>query len=213
MRKPAPIVLAAVFAALPAFAASAQTADPAAVMQWSAAKACAQLELPILRLACFDRIFSADRAQNPWGVTRGPWKAVVQKDPIDDSVITAAVKPSEEEVVLPFPLGPSFLVIRCVSRAISAVVLVPASIGDKTAPGAYRIDAEPAIDLTWDVFDGRNVVGLGDPVSATLLLEHVLRGGKLAIRVTPKNGDAVTATFNLDGIRAAAQPVEAACSK
>lgn len=171
--------------------------------------ACARLQDPAERLACYDavaRSLGLSPADLPAGQdSTGGWGVDVKQDPMDDSrVVTlylgaeSVSPPSDREV---------FLFIRCRHERLEVYITWNRPLANGEV--LVRMGEGPSERQYWDLStDAEASLVPGDSLAFLHRLQEVPR---LAAKVNPKDSTPVTAVFRLDGLSAMLGKLPAAC--
>lgn len=147
--------------------------------------------------------------QDPPG---GPWRTVREKDRITDAESVYVLKPSNEAVQVPLALGkPAALVIFCGSGEAFVMVGFPMALEPDSMSGAYRFDTAPGVGAIWRIRRNQPWVLELWQSHAEQLFQREDPVREFIVRVEFRNGQQVTVSFDVRGLREAVRPLGGAC--
>lgn len=169
------------------------------------------------RLACYDRFYSPTFAgahvesdADDSGVNVGGWQTNIDTSPIDDSKNVVISVEGNDSFTTQFGQGstPS-LVISCRERKTELYIDWGAYLGLDETTMIHRIDKQKAVNRTWSISTDTNAVFYrGNVVS---FIKNLSSGKTLFAEIIPYNANAVSTTFNLEGLSGALKPLQKSC--
>ena len=173
-------------------------------------KACQSISSPDDRLACYDALYKTVNSPK----SEGDWDTQITRSAFDDST-TVTLKLSSLNLISGrlSEEGPAHMFIRCEEGETNLFFafngLFMASVGNYGVVN-YRIDDNRSRSLHLRESTSNDALGIWNSASIGLT-RRLFNAETLTIRATPFNKNRVEATFNIQGLREAIQPLRDAC--
>ena len=133
------------------------------------------------------------------------WKLRTDTSPIDDSKSYFLSRDAEEPIGSGFMRSTPTLIIRHKEGDLEVYITFGKYLGSDKSTVTVRLGSSPATQSEWGLStDGRAIFYPGDDAS---FVRQLMANDRLVVRLTPFGESPVTATFILDGLREAIQPM------
>ncbi len=133
------------------------------------------------------------------------WKLRTDTSPIDDSKSYFLSRDAEEPIGSGFMRSTPTLMIRHKEGELEVYITMGQYLGSDTATVTVRIGSSPATQSEWSLStDGKAIFYPADHAS---FVRQLLANDRLVVRLTPFSESPVTATFDLEGLREAINPM------
>ncbi len=140
------------------------------------------------------------------------WQLHRNIDPITDEARVSITLAADRELGLRGE--PALIGFKCAGKYPDFGIVWPSSLlrrrgeNDDTASVTWRFDSKPPEEALWSVLPRRNISFSPDPGA---ILAEAMNADRLVVRATSYAGEQMTATFNLEGLSDAIEPVRSAC--
>lgn len=177
---------------------------------------CISIENDLDRLACYDR--AEGRSPKVERVTASPGKWVVQKETskLTDQTNVFLGLQSEEMVNCGWNRNEKItLVVRCHENTTSLYFNtgchMTSSEYDDYGTVRYRLDDDKARSFKGDASTNNRSLGLWSGGRSIPVIKSMFGKRQMVVRMTPYSENPFTATFNITGLKEAAEPLRKAC--
>ena len=134
------------------------------------------------------------------------WKTTLDADPITDDAIFLTTTVGD----IPSKYGDAItLSLRCTPDDYDVFVSFNEYIGSQPMV-TYRIDKEKPVDTRWDSATSKQGAFAPDNYIVDLI-EGMVKGTKMVVRITPYNENPKTITFNMVGFTNSLKPYNKKC--
>ena len=179
-------------------------------------ESCAAISNDTERLNCYDAAFKS----GPEEVTKelpqtGSWVVDITQSEFEDTtdVFLSLDANSLVQCRRHSPPAQFTLVVRCKENTTSIFFAGDCHFAehDGLNRGDYRVDSEPSRKTHMLPSNGKAAIGHWRGTRSTPIIENLLGGDRLLIRVAPFGMSPITAEFDITGLDEAIKPLRASC--
>ncbi|QKJ61471.2 MULTISPECIES: type VI secretion system-associated protein TagO [Serratia] len=177
---------------------------------------CHKVKADAERLKCFDQIGKtkaeekAEKTDSAEPESAGQWLVTSDKSPIDDSENVHVFLLAENQISSRFDraITPSLSII-CREKKTELFIDWGTYLGLDSTQVLTRIDSQQAINRSWQIStDSKATFYSGQSIA---YIKYLMKSKKMFVKITPYGENPVQATFALEGLSNAIQPLRKSC--
>ena len=176
-------------------------------------KTCAAISDDARRLECFDLIFK--KSSMTTLAPKSDWIVKEEKSKIDDSTNVLLTVSSVEPIKNQYGVETNLdALIVCREKKTDFYIVFGGhfmSSIEGYGKVTFRLDKQPAFQRQMTESTDHKALGLWGGANAIPFIKSLFGGSDLFVRATPYNESAVSADFNVSGLKSAIAPLERAC--